>query len=178
MDKRIVRIGLAAVAVVILAFIGINLLAGRGTGAQLTPGSALAQTPGNTTPDPFVGTWRMRSPVLGGWERFVISKHDGQYTLLERVPGLTSYTRWEVSRQGDQLSADLHLMNPTKRSKLIDVRWVRLSVAKVPGQLLYRYDGTDVRTPSRATMTKVSDSTATPTPAPWLTRSRPRLKLQ
>ena len=43
-------IGLAAVAVAALVVIGIVLLAGRGTGAQLTPSSALAQTPGLAPP--------------------------------------------------------------------------------------------------------------------------------
>jgi hypothetical protein len=43
---------------------------------------------------------------------------------------------------------------------------VQLSVAEVPGQLLYRYDGTDMRASWHATMTKASDSTATPTPVP------------
>ena len=50
MNNRIVRIGLAAVAVAVLAFIGINLLAGRGTGAQLTPSSAQAQAPALPSP--------------------------------------------------------------------------------------------------------------------------------
>ena len=50
MNNRIVRIGLAAVAVAALVVIGIVLLAGRGTGAQLTPSSALAQTPGLAAP--------------------------------------------------------------------------------------------------------------------------------
>jgi hypothetical protein len=119
--------------------------------------TANVPTPSNTPNDPFVGTWR------GHGEPWVISKHDGQYTLLEHAPGSTP---WEVTRQGDQLSADLPLMNPNKKDRLADVWWVRLSVTKVPGQLLYRWDGTDMRTTVQGTLTKVSDSTTTPRPAP------------
>ena len=50
MNHRIVRLGLAAVAVAVLAFIGFDLLTGRGTGAQLTPSSAQAQAPGLAPP--------------------------------------------------------------------------------------------------------------------------------
>jgi hypothetical protein len=50
MNIKIVRLGLAAVAAAALVVIGIVLLAGRGTGAQLTPSSALAQAPGLTQP--------------------------------------------------------------------------------------------------------------------------------
>ncbi len=50
MNKRIWRLGLAAVAVAALVVIGIVLLAGRGTGAQLSPSSSLAQTPGPAPP--------------------------------------------------------------------------------------------------------------------------------
>ena len=50
MNNRIVRFGLAAVAVAAIVVIGIVLLAGRGTGAQLTPSSAQAQTPGLAAP--------------------------------------------------------------------------------------------------------------------------------
>ena len=54
----------------------------------------------------------------------------------------------------------------TKKGRLMEVWCVRLSVAEVPGQLLYRLDGTGMRHTVHGTMTKVSDSTATPTPAP------------
>ena len=50
MNNRIIRIGLAAVAVAAIVVIGIVLLAGRGTGAQLTPSSAQAQSPGLASP--------------------------------------------------------------------------------------------------------------------------------
>ena len=50
MNNRIVRIGLMSVAVAALVVIGIVLLVGRGTGAQLTPSSAQALTPQNATP--------------------------------------------------------------------------------------------------------------------------------
>ena len=50
MNNRIIRIGLAAVAVAAVVVVGIVLLAGRGTGAQLTPSSAQAQAPGLASP--------------------------------------------------------------------------------------------------------------------------------
>ena len=50
MNNRIVRFGLAAAAAAAIVVIGIVLLAGRGTGAQLTPSSALAQAPGLAQP--------------------------------------------------------------------------------------------------------------------------------
>ena len=50
MSKRIWRLGLVAVAVAAIVVIGIVLLAGRGTGAQLTPSSVLAQAPGPAPP--------------------------------------------------------------------------------------------------------------------------------
>jgi hypothetical protein len=78
MNNRIVRIGLMTVAVAAVVVVGIVLLTGRGTGAQLSPSSALAQGPGNTTPDPFVGTWRMQSSdSLYDGLQLVISKPDG-----------------------------------------------------------------------------------------------------
>jgi hypothetical protein len=123
--------------------------------------TANVPTTANTPNDPFVGTWRY--PEFKG-DRFIIGKHAGQYTLLEHTLGTTRYTRWEVTRQGDQLSANGVAL--AKKGRLMDVWWVRLSVAEVPGQLLYRLDGTDMRYTVHGTMTKVSDSTATPTPAP------------
>jgi hypothetical protein len=40
MNNSNVRLGLVALAVAVIALIGIALLTGRGTGAQLTPSSA------------------------------------------------------------------------------------------------------------------------------------------
>jgi Tol biopolymer transport system component len=45
MNHRIVRLGLAAVAVAVLAFIGINLLTGRDGGAQVVSSAAPSQAP-------------------------------------------------------------------------------------------------------------------------------------
>ena len=123
--------------------------------------STATPTPVPSGPDdPFVGTWRVNSgdPRLQG-QRFVISKHEGQYTLLVSGAG-----RLEATRQGDQLSADQVAL--TENGRLIEAWWTTFSVTEVPGQLLYRYDGTDKRGIWHATMTKVSDSTVTPTPAP------------
>ena len=50
MNGRIVRFGLAAAAVAAVVVIGIVLLTGRDTGAQLTPTSSEALTPQSTTP--------------------------------------------------------------------------------------------------------------------------------
>ncbi len=50
MNKRIWRLGLAAVAVVAVVVIGIVLLTRNDTGAQLSPSSSLAQTPGLAPP--------------------------------------------------------------------------------------------------------------------------------
>jgi hypothetical protein len=165
MNNRIVRIGLAAMAVAVLAFIGIDLLAGRGTGARLTPSSAQAQSAGNTPPDPFVGTWQMHSyyPEYTGL-RLVISKHDGRYWVLSASPDLTNHT-WEAfTRQGEQISGVYHDVDPIT-GKVHGAEVVQLSVDKAPGQLRFRSDGGrwNLR---HATMTKVSDSTATPAPAP------------
>jgi len=49
-SNRIVRLSLVVAAVVVVVVIGIVLLTGRDTGAQLTPSSAQALTPQNTTP--------------------------------------------------------------------------------------------------------------------------------
>ena len=70
----------------------------------------------------------------------------------------------EATRQGDQLSADE--VSLTENGRLGEASWTTFSATEVPGQLLYRYDSTDLRRIWHATMTKVSDSTATPTPAP------------
>ena len=50
MNRRVWRFGLAAAAVAAVVVIGIVLLTGNDTGAQLTPSSSLAQTPQITAP--------------------------------------------------------------------------------------------------------------------------------
>jgi hypothetical protein len=97
--------------------------------------------------------------------QLVISKPDGQYWVLSGSPGLSQYAWDAFTRQGARLSGVYHAADPIS-GKVHGAEWVQLSVAKVPGQLLFREDGTGWWQPWHATLTKVSDSTAPPTPAP------------
>ena len=63
MNKRIWRFGLAAVAVAAIVVIGIVLLTGNDTGAQLPPNSTRAVTAQNTTPAQSPGVTQAQTDV-------------------------------------------------------------------------------------------------------------------
>ena len=64
MDKRIWRFGLVAVAVAAIVVIGIVLLTGKDTGAQLSPSSQQALTVQNATPAQSPGVTQAQSPSV------------------------------------------------------------------------------------------------------------------
>jgi hypothetical protein len=100
--------------------------------------------------DPFVGSWRMQS---GGRPLLVISDAAGEYTVCQGFPGERDYgcSRHYV-RSGDTLS-DTKSPGTTLR---LDAGGEQL--------LLRIDDGTlPIKT---ATLTRLSDSTATPIPVP------------
>ena len=117
----------------------------------------------NVPKDPFEGTWRMNS---GDRVRWVISRHDGQYNVVQGWVGNTGYARvGAFARHGDRLSGSWRVVDPTT-GKPAEEKWVTLTVGKATGQLRFHYDATTVSKPFDTTMTKLSDSTSTPNPVP------------
>ncbi len=111
----------------------------------------------STQSDPFVGTWRMES---GDHVRIVIAEQDGKHTLLQGSPGGSNYMSIAMlDRQGSHL------------------RGTGLVTSSVEGQMDLAIDGSGehidfvvsgeaLSSPITTTLTKLSDSTATPTPVP------------
>jgi hypothetical protein len=112
--------------------------------------------------DPFTGTWRAKD---GGARRVVISKRDSHYRLDFAFPGI-SY--WLVSdnytRRGDVLVKVTHRTNQVTGKVVVWERF-RVTVDKASGSLVFQDDSAYVSKPIETTFTKVSDSTATPTPS-------------
>jgi hypothetical protein len=114
-------------------------------------GGSSAQT------DPFVGTWRMES---GGHVRIVIADQDGKHALFQGSPGGSNYMSIAMlDRQGSHL------------------RGTGLVTSSVEGQMDLAIDdsgehidfvvsGEGLSSPITTTLTKLSDSTGTPTPVP------------
>jgi hypothetical protein len=112
-----------------------------------------------TAKDPFVGTWRLNS---GERVRYVISKHDGVYTVAERWPGRTTWVTI-FARSGDHL---IGMTNIRSRAtgKLVGIEHFEFSVGQVPERLLFHFDATNQKLSSDDTMSRTSDSAAIPTP--------------
>jgi hypothetical protein len=118
--------------------------------------------------DPFVGTWRMNSPGENATSqaRFVISKKAAQYTVTQGYHGYKAYDPIAVfTRRGGQLVASVRVTNPFTGKPTGEVDQFKLSTSHLPGQLLFTYR---LGSPpaDTLTMTKLSESTATPTPVP------------
>jgi hypothetical protein len=114
--------------------------------------------------DPFVGTWRMNS---GPRARFVISKNAGHYTVTQGFRGDKTYMRIAVfTRRGDQLVASWRVTNPFTGKHTGEVDTLKLSTTHVPNQLLFTFSFGLPPSADSVTMTKLSDSSATPTPVP------------
>jgi hypothetical protein len=106
--------------------------------------------------DSLSGTWRMDSTdgVL-----FVISARGDGYTVFQWLPGTDHYDRLAVlQRSGDKLSGDLAASGYSGQ--------LTLTLRKAGAQLAMRFYGPDMNGPLHATLTKISGSTATPTPVP------------
>ncbi len=111
---------------------------------------------GSEQADPFAGTWRMDS---GDRVLFVISASGDTYTIVQGSPGAPDYVPVaELRRSGDKLSGDANI------SETDGV--LTLSVGTDPTQLVLNFDGPKMNGPFDTTLTKVSFSTATPTPVP------------
>jgi len=131
-----------------------------GCGGAATPPSATspsASSSAGLATESFVGTWRMNS---GDRVRWVISERRGKYTVLQGAPGNIDYVRLAVlKRRGNQLSGSASISTA-------DVGTYKLRIGKVPGQMLFTFDATNMSSPLHTTLTKLSGSTATPTPVP------------
>ena len=96
----------------------------------------------------------------GDHVRLVISERGGEYTVLQGAPGNIDYVSIAVlKRRGDQLSGSA----PTSTA---DVGTYSLRIGKETGRLLFTFDATNMSSPFHTTLTRLSSSTATPTPVP------------
>ena len=106
--------------------------------------------------DPFTGTWRMDS---GDRVLFVISANGDTYSVVQGAPGAAGYVPLAVlQRSGDELSGDAPIAEPEGR--------LTLTIGTDPAHMALKFDGPKVNAPLDTTLTKVSTSTATPTPVP------------
>ena len=140
-----VRVGVVLSLVLFIAV----LIAGCG-------GSEPGATSSSAQADPFAGTWRMDS---GDRVRFVISTDGDQYTIVQGSPGADGYVPVAVlQRTGDTLSGDATITDTEGR--------LTLGVGSSPEQLALTFDGPKITGPVTTTLTRLSGSTATPTPVP------------
>jgi hypothetical protein len=136
----------------ILAAVLLLLLAG--CGQTNTPNVAQS----SAAHDPFVGTWRL-NPFQG--LRWVIGGRDGKYTVVQGATGQTHYTKIAVlSRHGNQLSGRALGATADQGASFT------LLVAPAPGRLYLNIDVSNTGKPGDMMMTRLSGSTATPTPVP------------
>jgi hypothetical protein len=135
-----------------LALIAVLLLAGCGQAS--VPSAGQSSAPG----DPFVGTWRVNA---GDRVRWVIgARPAGRYTVTQGVPGDIEYRKLGLfTRHGDQLSGRVLTSTDVMSTFL-------LRSGNAPGQLLLTFSATNLSTLVQMTLTKLSDSTAKPTPVP------------
>ncbi len=126
-----------------------------------------------STPDPFVGTWRLveTSDSVSGTRRLdaaaqvrhVISKDRDRYMLAIGVPDSLEYgVRGPFTREGDTL---------THTERYEDTgQWdtMEFTAGQTPDELGFTLDASWAATvgPLTGTLERVSDSTATPTPVP------------
>ena len=97
MNSRIWRFGLAAVATAALVVIGIVLLTGNDTGAQLSPSSSLAQTPQNTTParpDPGTLVFSGISEPGYSYDLYLVRSDGTGFKRLAAGPGNEEHAYW------------------------------------------------------------------------------------
>jgi hypothetical protein len=96
----------------------------------------------------------------GDKPRFVISPSGGRYVVMQGVPGKLDYVRLgSLERHGDRLSGTIPVST-------VDSWVMTFSLTGVPGKMTLTAAGTNLSAPLRRTLTKLSDSTATPTPVP------------
>ena len=144
---------------VALAIAAVLLLSGCGHASAPSTGQSSAPHAGqsNAPHDPFVGTWRVN---LGDRVRWVIRERSGRYWVTQGRPGDADYRRLALlTRYGDQLSGKMPISTHSMATIL-------LRIGNVPGQLLLTFYATNMATPIQTILTKLSDSTATPTPVP------------
>ena len=134
------------------------LLAGCGGAATSPPATSPgASDSASTTTDPFVGTWRMDH---GDRVRWVISESGGRYTIVQGAPADTRYMREGVlTRQANHLSGDVFVTTGAPGR-------AELSIGKIPTHMSLTVDAPQLSKPFRETLTRMSESTATPTPVP------------
>ena len=97
MNKRIWRFALAAAAAAAVVVIGIVLLTGNDTGAQLSPSSSLAQTPQNTTPAQTDAGTLVVTRISGPGQNYDLYRvrSDGtDLTPLTAGPGNEEHAYW------------------------------------------------------------------------------------
>jgi len=101
--------------------------------------------------DPFAGTWRLYDDST-----IVISVGAGHYRVLAAGPGMEGVVELGAfQRQGDSLTG----ANEAGET-------YRFTLTKDPGELATAALEKGMTKPAHVTVTKVSDGTASPTPAP------------
>ena len=110
--------------------------------------------------DKYVGTWRMES---GDHVRLVVTADGGAYRIVQGVPGAERYTPLAVFRlSGDELVGKA----PSPADPNAPQDEYRLRLSDKQGQLSFAWTSQALTKPFRTTLTKLSDSTATPVPVP------------
>lgn len=97
MNNRIVRLSLAAAAAAAVVVIGIVLLTGNDTGAQLSPSSSLAVTPQNTAPaQTGAGTLVVThiSEPYKNYDIYLVRSDGTGFTQLTADPGNEEHAYW------------------------------------------------------------------------------------
>ena len=97
MNRRIWSLGLAAAAAVALVVIGIVLLTGNDTGAQLSPSSSLAQGSGNTPSaqsDPGTLLITDVSGPDGNYDVYLVRSDGTELKQLTAAPGNEEHAYW------------------------------------------------------------------------------------
>jgi hypothetical protein len=114
-------------------------------------GGSAAQT------SPFAGTWRMDS---GDHPRWVIAAQDGRFSVVQGTQGSGSYLKIaELEPSGDKLAGRILVTSGVEGD-------AHLSIDDSGGQITLVVDGSTLQSPIKTTLSRVSDSTATPTPVP------------
>jgi hypothetical protein len=114
-------------------------------------GASTAQT------SPFAGTWRMDS---GDHPRWVIAGQGDQFSVAQGTPGSSSYLKIaELNRSGDGLRGTILVTSGLEGE-------AHLSIDDSGEHITLVVDGSGLQSPISTTLSRVSGSTATPTPVP------------
>jgi hypothetical protein len=146
---RLVR---SASAIAAVFAVGTLLVACGGLTPVASPSASVAA-------NPFVGTWRMDS---GRPWTLVISAHGARYSILAGKHGKSRYlplAGTPFTRTGNRLKGEWH-PGGTGLNRVV------FALGKSAGQLVVTETSRDLKRPFRATLTRLSSSTATPTPVP------------